>query len=500
MFKTIVETCSGKVKGERVGDVSVWKGIPYAKPPVGPLRFCPPQEPDTWKGVRETVQFGPFALQPTVWKGIASGSQSEDCLYLNIWSPDADDKLRPVMVWLHGGAYSSGSGSFDMYDGTSFAEHGDVVVVTLNYRLGVFGFLYLAEVGGEKYATSGNCGLLDQIAALKWVKQNIQAFGGDPHRVTLFGESAGAVSVGILLAMPEAKGLFCQAIMESASNLVISADSAAQTAKKVMDSLNLQTHEYEKLIDLPAEELLKVSLNFPPMTFCPVLDGLLIPVPPEEAIRKGAAKDIPVICGSNKDEYRLFAARIPSYRRWDEAEIAGRLERALGKVWPVLAANFATVPMDKMLYNRIMSYYSFVYPTLKYSEALAEQGAVWVYYFGYENPRLGACHAFELPFVWHRVNPDNTNLFGVDSPEAVKLAGQMHQAWIAFAHTGNPNTPELPYWPIYNPESRPVMVFKGESEVVNDPHVDREIWDKVSSQKDYQPMQWSCDYKVDKYS
>jgi para-nitrobenzyl esterase len=476
------------VKGKRVGATSIWKGIPYAKPPIGSLRFCPPQEPELWEGVRDATQFGPIALQPPAPKGFPIEPQSEDCLYLNIWSRNADDKLRPVMVWIHGGGYISGSGSFEMYNGTSFAEQGDVVVVTLNYRLGAFGFLHLAEFGGEKYATSGNCGLLDQIAALKWVQQNIEAFGGDPKRVTLFGESSGAMSVGTLLTMPEAKGLFSQAIMESVSDLVISAEKAAKTTKNFLASLKLQPNEFERLLEMPDEVILKASLSFSAMTFCPVVDGLSIPIEPAEAIRKGAAKDIPVICGSNKDEFRLFTAMNPSYRRWDEIEILRHLEQTFGTVWPELAENFKNEPMDKTLYIRIMSYYSFIYPTLKISEALSTQGLVWTYQFSYEHPRLGACHAFELPFVWHRVNPKNKNLFSVDSPEAVKLSEQMHHAWIAFAHSGNPNIPELPHWPLFNLENRSVMVFDTESKVENDPYVDRRIWKEISSRSDYQTM------------
>jgi para-nitrobenzyl esterase len=209
MSATIVETTCGKVKGEQSGNIFVWKGIPYAKPPLGRLRFHAPKTPEAWDGIRDATQFGPISPQPSdqimEFLGNKTDNANEDCLYLNIWSPGADEKLRPVMVWIHGGAFKDGSGSSAAYNGTSFAEHGDVVVVTINYRLGVLGFLHLAEIGGEEYATSGNNGILDQVAALKWVQENIARFGGDPNRITLFGESAGAMSIGVLLALPAAK-------------------------------------------------------------------------------------------------------------------------------------------------------------------------------------------------------------------------------------------------------------------------------------------------------
>jgi para-nitrobenzyl esterase len=236
----------------------------------------------------------------------AGQAKSEDCLYLNVWSPDADDRRRPVMVWLHGGAFAFGSGSESMYDGTSFALAGDVVVVTLNYRLGAFGFLYLGESGLDRYAGSGNCGLLDQIAALRWVRDNIQSFGGDPHQVTVFGESAGAISILNLLAMPEAKGLFHRAIIESPSRAALEAEQAAANARSLLSALNVRMDDIGKLVQIPAEALLKASSAFPQMSFCPVADGITIPERPDAAIPKGEAKDIPVLIGSNQEEYRFF--------------------------------------------------------------------------------------------------------------------------------------------------------------------------------------------------
>jgi para-nitrobenzyl esterase len=208
--ESTIETQYGKVLGTDLGAVLAWKGIPYARPPVGKLRFCPPQPPEPWAGTRDATAFGPIAPQLPFL--LANGtlevnmpeSQDEDCLYLNIWAPQPETRKRPVMVWLHGGSFLNGSGSQSDYDGANFAEQGDLILVTLNYRLGVLGFLYLEELMGETATSSGNYGLLDQIAALRWVHENIPAFGGDPDNVTLFGESAGAISIALLLAMPEA--------------------------------------------------------------------------------------------------------------------------------------------------------------------------------------------------------------------------------------------------------------------------------------------------------
>lgn len=485
MFEeTIVNTSYGKVKGEKVGGVYAWKGIPYAKPPVGLLRFCPPEQPDAWKGIYEATKFGLSAMQPrkTVITGDKGDAVSEDCLYLNVWSKGIGDKLRPVMVWIHGGSYMVGSGYDGLYDGTSFAQEGDVVVVTINYRLGAFGFLYLGDIAGKKYKASGNCGLLDQIAALKWVKENIKAFGGDPDKVTIFGESAGAGSIGNLLVMPGAKGLFNQAIIESAPNLAIDTDKAARVTKEIMNSLNIKSDEFEKLLELPAEEILNASLKLPRKSLYPVVDGITIPEVPEKMMKKGAAKGIPIICGSNKDEFKLFTGMNPMFNKMTDNEIHKQLEEQFGELWTELYDYFSKVGINKETYNRIMSYYFIIYPTLKYSEILSENSPVYVYKFNHEHPVLGAFHALELPYVWHKFDTETSELFRV-ADQDTKLADKMHHAWIAFAKNGNPNTEELPYWPEFNIEKREVMVFDNESKVENDPYEDREIWDKISLER-----------------
>ena len=262
---SIVETHYGKLQGTQKDTVSVWKGIPFAQPPSGLLRFRAPQPLEGWTGVREATQFGAISPQTSEGSfGTLPGPMSEDCLTLNIWSPSADDARRPVMVWIHGGSFVTGSGSTPWYNGTSFATQGDVVVVTLNYRLGALGFLYLAEYAGEEYATSGNNGLLDQIAALTWVRENIAAFGGDPDNVTVFGESAGAMSIGALLAMPAAHGLFKRAILQSgAAHRVNSSQTAASGTRGFLQALEFGPSEMNRLLTTSVDDILRAQGTLP---------------------------------------------------------------------------------------------------------------------------------------------------------------------------------------------------------------------------------------------
>ena len=260
-----VETQYGKVQGTQRDGVSVWKGIPFAQPPLELLRFRAPQPHEGWTGVRETTQFGAISPQASDGSfGTLPGPMSEDCLTLNIWSPQADAERRPVMVWIHGGSFVTVSGSTHWYNGTSFAERGNVVVVTINYRLGALGFLYLGEYAGEEYATSGNNGLLDQIAALRWVKENIAAFGGDPNNVTVFGESAGAMSIGALLAMPAAKGLFRRAILQSgAAHRVNSRQTAASGTESLLGELGIGPSDMSRLLTTSVDDILKAQATLP---------------------------------------------------------------------------------------------------------------------------------------------------------------------------------------------------------------------------------------------
>ena len=478
-MKLIVETAYGMVKGVRSGEVSIWKGVPYARPPVGSLRFQAPQEPESWDGIRDATEFGPVSPQPSAdimnFLGNEVVNPSEDCLYLNIWSPGADEKRRPVMVWIHGGAFISGSGSSQSYDGASFAQQGDVVVVTINYRLGIFGFLHLGEIGGDKYSAAGNCGILDQTAALQWVKENIVAFGGDPNQITIFGESAGAMSIGTLLSLPSAKGLFHRAILQSgAARNVTDSSKATKTAVKLLDYLGIQQDELQKLETVTTEKLVEASASLPPMTLIPVVDGLILPDHPEKILAEGFAKDIPLLIGTNKDEYRLFTAFDPVWKSEDTNVIVSIFEKTFGSYWTELSKQFPNKgELTQDLYDQIMTQFVFTSPAINLAECqLKSSTPVWMYQFHWETPILNgllkSCHALEIPFVWNTLHHSGTEKLTGTSSDRQKLADHMHRAWIAFARNGNPNTEGVPHWPQYEWTNRSTMVFDNESRVTSD--------------------------------
>lgn len=492
MVNSIVNTHTGKVQGKKVENVYVWKGIPYAKPPVGRLRFQPPEQPEPWEDVRDATSFGQTAMQPSSemmrFLGDSPEGSSEDCLYLNVWSPAADDKRRPVMVWIHGGAFMYGSGSSETYDGQSFAQTGDVVIVTLNYRLGVFGFLHLAESGGETFAQSGNCGLLDQIAALKWVQDNIASFGGDPDNVTVFGESAGAMSIGALLATKEANGLFQKAILQSgAASNVLPSKVAAKRAKQILAELDINDDEVEKLYNISAEKLVKASEAVPPMSLGPVVDGSVITEQPLQTIANGSAKNVPILIGTTEDEYRLFTFVDPSWRNLDEESVEKRFKAAFGKKWSQIAEQVKGEKLTQELFEKLMTWQVFTYPAIALSEARIKQGEkVYMYRFDYKSTAFGgglkSCHALELPFVWNTVHNQRTTAFTGDVPERFTIAEQMHDAWIAFAKHGNPAIAQLPEWPSYEQESRATMHFDLETTVQRDPAKEqRQLWTQVTA-------------------
>jgi len=488
MKKLIVDTCKGQVKGEQIGGISVWRGIPYAAAPIGKRRFQPPAPCEKWEGIYDATAFGPVAVQPE--NGImglidqVDIEASEDCLNLNIWSSTTEGKGRPVMVWIHGGAFANGSGSSGLYDGTSFVEAGDVVVVTLNYRLGVLGFLHLAAIDRETYALSGNCGILDQIAALQWVKENIAAFGGDPDRVTVFGESAGAMSIGAMLTMPAAEGLFQQAILQSgAASDVLTSESATKVATKILGNLNITEDEHDKLEDVPVEALIEAAKDIPPMGLGPVVDGVSIEQHPEIRLKQGVAKDIPILIGTNKDEYVLFTLFDSSWDKLTEEQSTRRFEKALGPDWKDFQEAFSEESLSKALFEKAMSMQMFTYPAIRLAEAqVSHDSPVWMYRFDWESPvfsgGLKACHAMELPFVWNNLTKRGMDLLLGPAPDQ-HIAEEMQQAWIAFAYQGDPNTPTLPKWSPYDSKKRATMHINKESKLLNDPNREaRLIWQR----------------------
>ncbi|GLV55095.1 carboxylesterase [Dictyobacter sp. S3.2.2.5] len=492
MAAAIVETRYGKVEGLTQEGMQVWKGIPYARPPLGSLRLRAPQPPQAWSGVREAKEFSAIAAQPVNAMGGFLGRNAtpppsgEDCLYLNIWSPAADGQKRPVLVWIHGGAFIAGSGADPWYDGASFARNGDVVVVTFNYRLGMPGFLYLDELGGKDYGYSANCGLLDQIAALEWVCDNIEQFGGDPANVTLAGESAGAMSIGILLAMPRARGLFQRAILESgAAHNIQTPEEATSQARAFLEQLGLRENQLAELENLPVDKILEAQqLSIRNMRGAPVIDGHLVPGKPLDQIASGSAAQVPLLIGTNRDEARLFtfmSGRQPTVNQQEQEHLFG--SRALEVFATYLQArddhSEANAWMD-IVTDRV-----FRIPALRLAEKqLPHAPAIWMYRFDWPSPafggRLGACHALEIPFVWHSLHIELSQLFIEESPAASPIADTMHAVWTAFIRDGNPQTDALPDWPRYQLDERLTMLFNEQQQLAYDPQgAERQYWDDI---------------------
>src|SRR5271166_5221367 len=338
---TIVATRYGKIEGEEHEGLLVFKGIPFAKPPIGPLRWLPPERPNSWGGLHDARRFGHVAPQNRTMNSALAAMrieepQSEDCLYLNVWTPGLHRTQRPVMVWIHGGAFSIGSGSQAIYDGSVLAGRGGVVLVTINYRLGPLGFLRLADLTNGKIPAGGNEGILDQIAALEWVRDNIAEFGGDPGNVTIFGESAGGMSVGTLLAAPAARGLFHKAIPQSgACHTGAPRERANRNAERIMSKLGASG--VDAIRALTPEQLLKGTLladgKTPDpefgMAYQPVIDGVVIPRMPIEMVTDGASSDVAIMVGSTLDEWKLFAPMDPGIYKLDRAGLAARYSRRI---------------------------------------------------------------------------------------------------------------------------------------------------------------------------
>ncbi|QQE77631.1 carboxylesterase/lipase family protein [Alicyclobacillus sp. SO9] len=491
MALTVVDTEYGKVKGIEEGPVIVWRGIRYAKAPVGKLRFHPPQPPETWSDVYDASVFGPVAHQTRMpLFETETETLDEDCLRLNIWSPAADHKMRPVMVFLHGGAFRGGSGQQRVYDGTSFAANGDVVLVTVNYRLGPLGFLYLGGIAGEEYASSGNSGLLDQVAALKWVRDNITGFGGNPNRVTVFGESAGAMSISALLCMPEAKGLFQQAILESGIMLgglgMYDKASAAKLTHHVLSSAGISPDNWVALLDMPASQLIEATQAIG--LWKPMVDGVVIPASFEENMRMGSLHDVPMIVGTNLREIAFYFNRDLNWRNLDDASRIARFNAPFGPFPPL--GPFP--PEIQRLYVegrekgeledsliQLTTFLAFAGPLQQFIGENTNQSPLWVYRFDWGTRPWKASHAFELPFVFNNVDYPLSQIEG--TPEDIRnMASQMHYTWIAFAHHGTPGNEYIPDWPQSNASTRPTLLLDTQSRVVEDPFLEeRKVWTQV---------------------
>jgi len=486
-----VETRSGKVRGIVQGRTQAFLGVPYAGSTAPPNRFLPPTKVTPWTGVREASSLGHRSPQllsafhgfvpPEVEVMDRDETMGEDCLVLNVWTPGPGAAKRPVMVWLHGGGYTSGSGGFICYDGAELAGKHNVVVVTVNHRLGVFGYLHLAGIGGARYANASNVGNLDIVAALEWVRDNIAAFGGDPSNVTLFGQSGGGGKVSCLMAMPAAKGLFHRAIVQSGAALRGSSMEAAnQTAQEFLKRLDLTTNDLDKLQTLSMEQLLATTENAKgrPLDLSPVVDGKSMPAHPFDPTAPAQSADIPLIIGTTETEVTFFPGQILD--PIDDAKLHESVKTLLRKatdaqVDQVIAAYRAGRPHDSNtdLYLIMASDATFRAGVLTEADRKAQQKApVYQYYFTWRSPvregKLRSFHCIEIPFVFDNVEAASS-MTGKGA-DRQPLADQMSAAWVAFARTGNPNHAGLPKWEPFDTQRRATMVFNKEARLVEDPH------------------------------
>jgi para-nitrobenzyl esterase len=495
----IVETVSGKIEGERRGSHERFLGIPFAAPPVGERRWRAPEPAPQWSRVRPAVHFAPSAPQPpSALPGMAVGPQDEDCLYLNVYTPSADGAPRPVMFWIHGGGFTTGSGSQALYDGGALAERGDVVVVTINYRLGALGYLHLP-------GCDANIGQLDQIAALRWTRDNIRAFGGDPEQVTIFGESAGGMAVATLLGMPGARGLFRAAIPQSgAAHNVHTRESAARVTSALLAALGQSTPELAKLRALPAAKLIEAQTAvmaerraLGQLAFCPTVDPATLPKPPLDAVREGAAKGVALLVGSNRDESKLFRMGVAESASLSEESLAKRVRASLSalraheshaervvETYRQARTGRASVEPGELL-DAIESDRTFRIPAIRLAESQQpHEPRTYMYFFTWESPArrgtLGSCHALELPFVFGTLDAPTMDRFAGKGPDADALAARMMDAWIAFARSGQPSHASLPGWPAYDHAQRATLVFDRNCELVHAPlDAERAAWDEI---------------------
>jgi para-nitrobenzyl esterase len=492
----VADTSFGKVRGIDNNGIKIFKGIPYGASTAGANRFMPPADPDKWAGVRDALEFGhsapqrdpgaPPAQETLTVSGSNMPAEGEDCLVLNVWTPGLQDgRKRPVMFWCHGGGFASGSGSSPDTDGTNLARRGDVVVVSINHRLNVLGFANFSEFSAD-FAASGDAGMLDIVHALQWVRSNIAHFGGDPNTVMIFGQSGGGRKVETLLAMPSAKGLFHRATIESGSAIQVAGrEVAIHNAEQLLAKLSIRKTDVHEIQKLPVERIMAAyfavvrearGVDQSIGGFAPTVDGKILPQHPFHPTAAPVSADVPVMIGCTRTEMTLFSLNDPAAFKLDEEGLRTRVHELVGDEGPNMIdlyrkSNSGATPSD--IYFLIASDYRYGAPTMKIAERRAAlgKGPVYLYYFTWESPvqggRLKSPHTMEIPFAFDNVKI-SARLTG-GGAEAMALADKVSDAWIAFARTGDPNTPKLPRWPVFNAKDRATMVIDNSSKVVNDP-------------------------------
>jgi len=493
--------------------IAVFRGIPYAEPPVGELRFRPPIARQRWTGVFDATHFGPTVTQLYVFDsdaqvGAAANPAGDDCLNLNVWTPSPGPTRLPVMVWIHGGAFKTGAGSDAYADGATFARDG-VVTVTINYRLHALGFLYLDDKPG-----SGGFGLLDQIAALRWVRNNIAAFGGDPENVTIAGESAGGMSVGLLLGAPAARGLFRRAIMQSgAAQASVAVDGARVQSDELFAVLGLNREAPDALDSLDTKTLVDaagvvaraaptllaarglrpepygIALSGGCFPFHPVRGSQVLPDRPIVPIIAGAARHVDILIGTNADECNAHAVwmRMPElFSREAGSRLAETVFALIGRSGAHVFDAYRRRRQgmaEQDVTTAIMTDVMFRLPAIELAEAAQRHNLrTFMYRLAFKSaiPGFGAGHVIDVPFMWNKLDDPAARAMIGSSPGAQDLARVMHGAWVNFMKTGSPQHADLPDWPAYEPTRRATMQLDVESGVIEDPDgADRRLWDGV---------------------
>ena len=482
-----VKTSLGALRGYVDNGVQIFKGVPYAASTAGGNRFLPPQKRQPWTGVRDAMQWGPrppqiFGGEPAeMLPADPREALGEDCLVMNIWTPNASSGRRPVMVWLHGGGYRSGSGSYTIYEGRELARKHGVVAITINHRLNALGFLYLSHLGG-KWASASNVGMLDIVAALEWVRDNIAAFGGDPGNVTIFGQSGGAGKVSTLMAMPAARGLFHRAIAQSGAALTATpVEQAVKATDQLLQILKIGSGQLDQLQTIPLTRITDAlaAAGAPLAAFVPVLDRTSLPVHPFDPTAPSQSAGVPFLTGTTATETTFFATddqlmpidatrlrqRVKTLLNVDDAE-ADRIIALYRKNQPARDNIDLFLRMDTD-----NSRFRLSVDTQAERKAAQRGAPVYMYRFEYYSPvrqgRLKSMHCMEIPFVFD--NLEAGRIYTGISPAAQRIADRMSAAWVAFARTGNPGHRGIPQWPAFDSAHRATMVFGDEAKVVNDP-------------------------------